>query len=74
MTDNSRVWIACKPDVMMGKPCVKGTRITVECILEMMSSGMNYAEIISEFPSLSEAKIRAAIGYAAHHLAKGYAA
>ncbi len=61
MPDNSKLWIECKPDVMVGKPCVKGTRIIVECILEMLSSGMSYAEIIADFPSLDEIKIRAAI-------------
>ncbi|GLS26804.1 DUF433 domain-containing protein [Marinibactrum halimedae] len=74
MINNSGIWIECKPDVMVGKPCVKGTRITVESILEMLSSGMTYGEIISDFPSLDEIKIRAAIGYAAHHLSKGNAA
>ncbi|WP_422135456.1 DUF433 domain-containing protein [Endozoicomonas sp. ALD040] len=71
---DSNIWIVCNPEVMTGKPCVKGTRITVESILEMLSSGMSFAEIISDFPSLNETKIRAALGYAAQNLAKGDAA
>ena len=74
MVDNSAIWVECKADVMVGKPCIKGTRITVESILEMLSTGMSHSEIISDFPGLDEMKIRAAIGYAAHHLAKGNAA
>ncbi|MGI9282253.1 MAG: DUF433 domain-containing protein [Endozoicomonas sp.] len=71
---DSNEWIECRPEVMRGKPCIKGTRITVESILEMLSSGMSYAEIISDFPSLNEIKIRAALGYAANNLSKGDAA
>ncbi|AZZ90704.1 DUF433 domain-containing protein [Hahella sp. KA22] len=67
-------YIETKPDVMVGKPCIKGTRITVEAILEMLACGMSHSEIISDFPSLNEAKIRAALMYAAHHIAKGSAA
>ncbi|MFS1526057.1 DUF433 domain-containing protein [Microbulbifer sp. 2304DJ12-6] len=74
MPDNSQIWIECKSDVMVGKPCVKGTRITVESILQMLSAGMTYTEIINDYPSLDETKIRAAIGYAATHLSKGNAA
>ncbi|WLQ14386.1 DUF433 domain-containing protein [Hahella aquimaris] len=67
-------YIETKPDVMVGKPCIKGTRITVEAILEMLACGMSHSEIISDFPSLNEAKIRAALMYAAHHIARGSAA
>ncbi|WP_431688166.1 DUF433 domain-containing protein [Hahella sp. NBU794] len=64
-------YIETNPDVMVGKPCIKGTRITVEAILEMLACGMSHSEIISDFPSLNEAKIRAALMYAAHHIARG---
>lgn len=67
-------YIESKPDVMVGKPCIRGTRITVESVLEMLGCGMSPAEIISDYPSLNEAKIRAALMYAAHHLTKGNAA
>ena len=74
MVVNSAIWVECKPDVMAGKPCIKGTRITVESILEMLSSGLSHDEIISDFPSLDEIKIKSAIGYAARNLPKGNAA
>ena len=73
MTDRT-TWVECKPDVMRGKPCIKGTRITVESILDMLGSGMTYAEIISDFPSLDKVKIQSALSYAAKHLPKGNAA
>jgi len=66
--------IVSDPEIMVGKPCIKGTRITVETILEMLGSGMTPAEIITDFPTLDEVKIRAALMYAATHLSKGSAA
>jgi uncharacterized protein (DUF433 family) len=66
--------ITCDPAVMVGKPCIRGTRITVESVLEMLGSGMTVAEIVSDYPSLSPVKIQAALQYAAHHLRKGSAA
>ncbi|WP_444923437.1 DUF433 domain-containing protein [Microbulbifer sp. DLAB2-AF] len=54
-----------------GKACVKGTRIAVVDILQVLSAGMTTSEIIEDFPNLDETKIRAAIGYAADHLPKG---
>lgn len=66
--------IESNPERMMGKPCIKGTRITVEAILEMLAGGMSNAEIIADYPLLDETKIRAALGYASKHLSKGAAA
>lgn len=66
--------ITCDPAIMVGKPCIKGTRITVEAVLEMLGCGMETAEIVSEYPSLDASKIQAALQYAAHHLDKGVAA
>ena len=67
-------FIESKPDVMVGKPCIKGTRLTVEAVLEMLACGMGHSEIISDYPGLSEPKIRAALMYAATHLNKEKAA
>ncbi len=66
--------ITCDPVIMVGKPCIKGTRITVETVLEMLGSGMEISEIVSDYPSLDAAKIQAALQYAARHLNKGVAA
>ena len=60
--------ITSEPDVMMGKPVVKGTRITVELILEKMSAGETAEEIISAHPRLSKDSILAALAFAAEAL------
>ncbi len=67
-------YIESQADVMVGKACIKGTRLTVEAILEMLACGMSHSEIISDYPSLNESKIRAALMYAATHLNKKNAA
>ena len=71
---DGRGLIACDPAIMVGKPCIRGTRVTVEAVLEMLGSGMTAAEIISDYPQLTQVKINAALQYAAHHLRKGSAA
>ena len=48
-----------------GKPCIRGLRITVYDILEYLASGMSHAEILREFPYLTEQDIRACLAYAA---------
>lgn len=68
MNIDYKEYIFLEKGVMVGKPCIKGTRITVESILEMLACGMKHSEIISDFPSLSEEKIRAALMYAVTHL------
>lgn len=56
------------PKVMMGKPCVTGTRITVEAILEDLSDGMSVAQVLEAYDALTEEDIRAALDYAAEYL------
>ena len=51
-----------------GKPCIKGTRITVMDILEMLASGLTQAEIVEEHPNLLPEHIEAALLYAASQL------
>ncbi|MEM9673166.1 MAG: DUF433 domain-containing protein, partial [Bacteroidota bacterium] len=48
----------------LGKPIVKGTRITVELILEELSSGKSYQDLLSAYPKLSEESIWAALAFA----------
>ena len=52
-------------NIRFGKPCIKGTRITVGDILQWLSSGMTHHEIIEDFPELEEKHIRAALAFAA---------
>ena len=64
----SNYLIDCDPKIMVGKPCIKGTRITVEVVLKMIASGMSTPEIINDFPQLNENKINSAVRYAAENL------
>ncbi len=57
--------ITINPEIRSGKPCIKGTRITVYDILEYLAGGMSEDEILSDFPSLTREDIRAALEFAA---------
>lgn len=57
--------ITFDPKILSGKAIIKGTRISVEFILELLSSGMSADEIIKEYPHLKRDDILAAIDYAA---------
>lgn len=63
MADLSR--ITSSPDVMMGKPVVRGTRVTVEHILDELSGGMSIEELMASHPRLTEDDLRAALAFAA---------
>lgn len=63
-------YIGIDPNIRFGKPCVIGTRITVQDILEWLASGMLFEDIITDFPELDMEKIRAALAYAAHREAR----
>jgi uncharacterized protein (DUF433 family) len=57
--------IVINPEVRGGKPCIKGTRITVYDILEYLAGGMSEAEILADFPALTSESIRACLEFAA---------
>jgi len=58
------VYINIDPNIRFGKPCIAGTRITVQDILEWLASGMSFEEIVEDFPELDVLKIRAALAFA----------
>jgi uncharacterized protein (DUF433 family) len=58
-------YISIDPAIRFGKPCIKGTRITVGDILGWLSSGMSHGEIIGDYPELQEAHILSALAFAA---------
>src|SRR5580658_6154550 len=60
--------ISSDPKIMMGKPVMSGTRITVELILEKLAAGETIEQILSEHPRLTADGVRAAIGFAAEAL------
>jgi len=57
--------IEANPEIMLGKPVVRGTRITVELILRKLSEGATEQELLGAYPHLESEDIRAAIAYAA---------
>lgn len=57
--------ISVDPEVRSGKPCVKGTRITVYDVLEYLAGGMTEEQILNDFPSLEAEDIRACLAFAA---------
>lgn len=57
--------ITIEPGMRGGKPCIRGMRITVYDILEYLAAGMSHAEILEDFPYLTEEDIRACLSYAA---------
>ena len=59
-------YISINPDIRFGKPCIKGTRISVGDILGWLSTGMSTKEIIEDYPELQEAHILAALDFAAN--------
>ena len=62
---NWKEHISIDPAVRSGKPCVKGTRITVFDVLEYLAGGMSENEILADFPSLNREDIRACLSFAA---------
>ena len=60
-----RNYIEIDPQVRFGKPCIKGTRISVYDVLSWLSSGMTVEEIIADFPQLTKDQILACLGYSA---------
>ena len=61
-------YIVSNPAILGGKPCIKGTRISVELVLELVASGASVADIVRTYPELTEASVRAALEYAARFL------
>ena len=57
--------ITIEPGKRGGKPCIRRLRITVYDVLEYLASGMSHADVLREFPYLTEEDIRACLTYAA---------
>ncbi len=62
--------IIADKNIMLGKPTVAGTRITVEQILRLLAQKLTITEILADFPQLKEADIKAAVEFAAQTVAK----
>lgn len=57
--------ITIDPQVCFGKPCIRGHRLWVSLILDLLADGMTIGEILAEYPGLEEADVRACIAYGA---------
>ena len=60
--------VEANPAVMMGKPCIKGTRITVELILRKLGAGRSFSDLLDAYPHLTEDDLRAALAFAADYM------
>ena len=57
--------IESKPDVVQGRPCIKGTRVPVSVVLDNLAAGVSVENIVSSYPPLQVEDVRAAVAYAA---------
>jgi len=56
---NHTDYISIDPAIRFGKPCVKGTRITVYDVLGWLASGMSFSDVLEDYPELKDEQIRA---------------
>ena len=63
--------ITMDPEVMGGKPCIRGMRVTVGMIVEAMAAGRTIEQLLADFPYIEEPDVREALAFAAR-LAQGH--
>ena len=63
---NNRIEI--KPDIMLGKPVIKGTRIPVELIIRKLGEGASFEDLLDAYPNLKKEDIQAALLYVAEYI------
>lgn len=68
MDDDWRSRITVDPKVLVGKPVIKGTRLAVEFIIELLASGWTVEEILKNYPQLKREDVTAALKYASEVL------
>lgn len=56
------------PDILLGKPVIRGTRLAVEFILDLLAQGWTYEELLRNYPGLTMEDIRACLAYASERL------
>jgi uncharacterized protein (DUF433 family) len=56
--------IVVDPKVLTGKPVVRGTRISVELVIDLLAAGWSHAQILTSYPHLTEEDVRACLSYA----------
>lgn len=65
MTEDYKQYISIDPEIRFGRPCLRGTRISVYDVLGWLALRMSFAEIMEDFPELTEQHILACLQYAA---------
>lgn len=65
MNETWRAIITVEPNKRGGRPCIRGMRITVFDVLSYLAAGMSHAEILDDFPYLTQQDIQACLAYAA---------
>jgi uncharacterized protein (DUF433 family) len=56
--------VVIDPEILVGKPVIRGTRIAVSLIIEMLANGLTEKEILAEYPQLKKEDVKAALLYA----------
>jgi uncharacterized protein (DUF433 family) len=64
--------IEVKPDVCNGKPVLKGTRITVQSVLELLAAGDSIEDVLQAYPSLNKGHVLASLEFAARLTGSGF--
>jgi len=67
---NYKSQIACDPGILLGKPIIKGTRISVELILKKLSEGMAIHELLEAYPTITQENVMAVLSYSADVIAR----
>lgn len=65
MNDDPLALISIDPAVCHGQPCIKGTRVMVTVVLDALAAGLDTAEIVRHYPTMTVDGIRAAVAYGA---------
>ena len=69
MASSDRIEI--NPKILLGKPVIRGTRISVELVLRKLADGATEAEVLEAYPALKADDVKAALAYAAESIANG---
>lgn len=70
MYDGPMPWperIVVDPEILAGKPVIRGTRITVELVLELLAAGQSESDILANYPGLTREDVLACLSYASYH-------
>jgi uncharacterized protein (DUF433 family) len=69
---NYNQYISMDPEILQGKPCIAGTRISVELILELLSLGYSVSDILEDYPQLTQKQIFSVLDFARERIHSEY--